>query len=785
MNQINAEITESDYFQQLLDNAERLRNRARADEEDSLMQQGNELCPGSSVAQPCCKENDELARAEQAARRRTMMHRQFTPYVISITLSFFVLLWLVIISWKRRAAPAATAFLAGARGRFRMLGRAPIACNAVVESMSDAVIVMDTQHRITDLNPAALRILGRHRSELIGQTSAEVAAAWSGLVEHFYNLDAAHEEIGLLVEGERHFYDLRISSLTERGGLVNGRLVVLRDITEHRQALKDLERVREEQAASARENARLFKEANYQRQYFEALMHICPIAIVRSTFDYTIVACNPSFEQLFGYTQSEIVGCNLDALISSPEYLDEASNYTSRAQSGEIIHGVTQRRRKDGSLVDVEVLAAQVVLEDRKVGLFALYLDITERKQAMQALEQARAAAEAANQAKSAFLATMSHEIRTPLNAILGMTGLLLDTDLTEEQCDYAETVRTSSDALLTIINDILDFSKIEAGKLELEHQPFDLHECVESALDLIAARATEKRLDLAYQLADQVPAAIYGDVTRLRQILVNLLSNAVKFTAQGEIILTVEAQRLGTENLAQARGAAGDALPAYELHITVRDTGIGISAEEKSRLFRSFSQVDASTTRRYGGTGLGLAISKRLAEMMGGTMWVESQPGFGSAFHFSILAQAAPRSERPYLENSQPQLAGKRILIVDDNATNRSILTLQTQSWGMNPCAFASAQEALAQIEAGVPFDIAILDMQMPEMDGLLLAEQIRHYRNAQTLPLVMFTSLGRREMDTHGVKFAAFLHKPIKPSHSTMYCSLSLRGRSSQDLQ
>jgi CheY-like chemotaxis protein len=214
-------------------------------------------------------------------------------------------------------------------------------------------------------------------------------------------------------------------------------------------------------------------------------------------------------------------------------------------------------------------------------------------------------------------------------------------------------------------------------------------------------------------------------------------------------------------------RQVALHALPTwYELHFAVRDTGIGISEEGKARLFRSFSQVDASTTRRYGGTGLGLAISKRLAELMGGTIWVDSQPGAGSTFHFTIQARSAPPSSRPYLQGRQPQLTGLRILIVDDNATNRAILTLQAQSWGMLPTACASGQEALAQVQAGMPFNVAILDMQMPGMDGLTLARQIRGLRTAQSLPLVMFTSLGRREVDTQGVEFAAFLHKPIKPS-------------------
>src|SRR6266516_5187268 len=648
--------------------------------------------------------------------------------------------------------------------RFRLLDITPVARYAVVESMSDAVIVLDKYNRITDLNPAAQRLLGHTLSELVGQPAALVASAWSDQTERFRDVTEAHEEIVLTVDGTPRSFDLRISPLSGRRGSLTGRLLVLRDITERKQAMEALERAREEQEDSAQENARLYLEAYSQRQYFEALMNICPIAVVRIDVDDLIVACNPAFEQLFGYTQVEILGCNLDELVSTPEHRAEASGYQTRAQEGEVVHALTRRRRKDHTLVDVEVLGAPVVVEGRKVGIFAFYLDITERKQAMEAIEQARAAAEAANQAKSAFLAMMSHEIRTPMNAIIGMTGLLLDTSLSTEQRDYTETVRSSSDALLTIINDILDFSKIEAGKLELERQAFDLRECVESALDLLAARATEKGLDLAYLLDEQVPAAVYGDVTRLRQILVNLLSNAIKFTEKGEVVLSVVARR--KDENGRANHQQPDGVSFYELHFAVRDTGIGISEEGMARLFQSFSQVDASTTRRYGGTGLGLAISKRLAELMGGNMWVESQPGTGSTFHFTLLAQAAPTRSRPYLDTSQPQLAGKRVLIVDDNATNRSILTLQTQSWGMVPHAYASGQEALAQVQAGVPFDVAILDMQIPDMDGLMLAEQLRRYQNGQELLLVMLTSLGRREIETQGVEFAAFLHKPIKPS-------------------
>jgi PAS domain S-box-containing protein len=684
------------------------------------------------------------------------------------------------------------------------LRRSTADLQAIIERNADAIVV--ASDGITCFaNPAAAELFGYARDELLGV------------------------ELGLpIVVGERTVVDIvqhgnhRIAEMQaveiEWGGF-SAVLASFHDITLRKQFEDELERRIDErtnmlQCATVRLLEELTRRECAEQALresearFRGIVENSTDGIGMTDEEGHIIVWNRGIETISGLSYSEVCGRPFwDVLFQlfpeetrSPEIL---ADYVARFKAF-LKTGYTRwdnqlyehsYQRADGKQIYVQHLVFSIKT-DRGFQLAFVARDITQQKQAELERRRALEVAESATRTRANFLAKMSHEIRTPLNAVCGMTSLLLDTTLNPEQHDFVHTIRTSSDALLAVINDFLDFSKLEASRVELEHQPFLLHNCIEDALDLLAPKAAEKNLDLTYLVSDDVPAVVVGDDVRLRQILVNLLSNAVKFTDQGEVVVEVTgngAQGTGYEHRHDDQQNTYHQSP-ITCHLAVRDTGIGIPADQVECLFQPFTQAETSTTRRYGGTGLGLTISKHLAELMGGTIWIESTEGEGSTFHLTIqVEQAAPditpetlmpatRANHSFSTNEKGAvLRDKRVLLVDDNATNRFVLERQTRSWGMHPLVAASGAEALELLNQEHPVDLVVLDMHMPHMDGLQLAGAIRQWEQTRAsnqgdthaspnnpVPIVLYTSITYKHeaMRRASAFITTFLTKPIKPA-------------------
>ncbi|HVB87618.1 MAG TPA: response regulator [Candidatus Dormibacteraeota bacterium] len=492
--------------------------------------------------------------------------------------------------------------------------------------------------------------------------------------------------------------------------------------------------------------------------FLDSLIKNTPLGIVAIDEHDAVQMCNPAFEKLFRFRQKDICGLPLFGLLSGPELDGEVHANRQRLVRKQITHLVTVRKRSDGTLVNVEAYSVPLLNEGKVTGAVVLYQDITERKRAEEALLRAKEAAEAANRAKSEFLANMSHEIRTPMNGIIGMTELALDTNLSNEQREYLGMVKASADSLLTLINDILDFSKIEAGKLEFERIDFAFQQSIAEIVKVLAMRAHQKGLELAWRVGPGIPERLKGDANRLRQILVNLVGNAVKFTASGEIVVDVEKQ---------AEDSSG-----MLLHFRVRDTGIGIPKEKQAMIFEAFTQADSSASRNYGGTGLGLAITTRLINLMGGRIWVESEPGAGSTFHFVIRFEFADENGADLSGISRELVKALSVLVVDDNQTNRAALVELLSRCGMYPTAVASGEAALQAMdtarEESRRFHLVITDMQMPGMHGIELIAKIRQRVDCSAVPIILLSSSVRPEEAFHAreLSIVAYLTKPVQPA-------------------
>jgi PAS domain S-box-containing protein len=661
----------------------------------------------------------------------------------------------------------------------------------VAEQTTNAVIVTDAQGRIEWVNACFPRLTGYTMAEALGRVPGEILqgrdtdpATIERMRWGLRNGQGFSEEVlNYAKDGRPYWVSLQVSPIFNEQGALSRFIAILTDITERRASLEALRRSEESLISERQRATAQLQDASTRLSTLIASMQA---GVLVEDEHRRLTLVNNAFCQMFGIGEppETLIGADCSELMCTlgPDFDDDDDEFLGR------LNRILERRQ----LISDELvpLADGRMLERDYVPIFDgesyrghlwLYRDITTRMHDTAELIRAKEAAEAATRAKSAFLATMSHEIRTPMNAVIGMTSLLLDTDLTNEQRQYAETIRSSGDMLLSLINNILDFSKIESEHLDLEQQPFSLHACVDEVNDLLAPRAIEKGLVLTGMVSAQMPAQIIGDSTRVRQILVNLVSNAIKFTHTGEVTVRVSARP-------DESGGEGDLV----VTITVADTGIGIPPDRLDRLFRPFSQIDASTTRRFGGTGLGLAISRRLSELMGGTITVRSRIGLGSTFRVTFRSatadkQAVPRSTRT--PRSAPIEIGRslRVLVAEDNLVNQQVALRMLEKMGYYADLAANGLEVLAALRR-CDYDVVLMDVQMPDLDGMDATRRLRAMLPESRQPYIIAVTANAMTGDREACLAAGmddYISKPVRRADMEAALLRVRRGRDTLPVQ
>ena len=608
---------------------------------------------------------------------------------------------------------------------------------ATFDAISDLILLTDSNGKIIRCNRSTIQTLKTSYVDLIGKNIEEV---FPGVIEPVQKKALTKTQV-IPMPSLYGWFEVTGFPFQD-GENQQGIIYIFHDIAQRKKAEAEIQR---------------------QKQYFESIFQNSPVAIVTLNLNGHIVACNPAFERLFGYTQAEVLGGKLDEIITSKEFRDGAFEFSRRVRQGELVHSVSKRQTRRGELIDVEIFGVPVIVNGQEVGVLNLYHNITE-------LVRARQKAEEADLAKSEFLANMSHEIRTPLNGLIGMLNLALDTSLNSEQSEYLNAALESAESLLNLISDILDLSKIEAGKMELETTDFNLRTIVENVAVNFSQRAAAKGLELICTIDPQTPVLLRGDPNRLRQVLNNLVGNAVKFTEQGEIVITVQP-------IAQTSSQA-------TISFSVRDTGIGVPLDRQAHIFERFTQADMSTTRKYGGSGLGLAISTQLVELMGGKISLISEPGSGSTFSFSAVFY---RQEIP--EQQPRELIAlshrKHVLLADPNASSRQSLRMELEKVGFAVSECEDRESFMGMLQSAdnnrAPVQLAMVDYRLLLVNNQLsLPAGIERLIINDKLKILVLTTLGTHisQDDCHRIGCTTTLIKPVRQQalYNALQAALSI---------